>query len=547
MAYQETNVQSNQAQEFIELLLRRRWQILVPTAFFLAIGIAWSEFVPRKYDVRTVIELRQMQLPWMGQNDPQVITRDIKNAKVQLTSKNRIASVIADLQWDDFLSLTSKQLRTEYIARIQSEIKVSLLGGGKDSPSSFVTIKFADTNPERAEQFLNRLRDVFIEDVVERFRNQAREERDKLQDIVHEKELEYQNSERELAELKRNNDLSYTQPAPFRGQTREEEPVFRELTKRQSELSQVLHDLEINEATIADLEARFRDEPDRRQQVQREAGKSQREAIAEIDQQILAKKAEQDGIKPAHSRWQKAQSEIESLEEQRAALEQQSVAGVTEITFIGNEERDRIRTALNDAQITQVRLQAKAEYLRSEIESLQVRRDANIDAQRRVNELDNLVEQNRLAYNAAFQRYQSQRTFVELISGPEGNPFEVMEEAEAPRLPTSPSPWLIRIIGLILGLGFGISITLLGEFASTSFRTATDVARAMGVPVLGAVNDIVTQRDRRRQAFQRLAIGFSSAALIAMILWITWAWKQAPNLLDPTIVDAIEELRSQFR
>jgi len=547
VAYQEPSVQSNQAQEFIELLKRRKWQIVVPTAFFLAIGIAWSEFVPRKYDVMTVIELREMELPMMGENDPMVINRDVKNAKIQLTAKNRLAGVITDLQWDDFLSLSSPQLRTEYLNRIKSNIKVQYLGGGKGNPSSFLTIRFANTNPERAEQFLNRLRDVYIEDVVERVRNRAREERDKLQDIVHEKQLEYTNSERELAELKRNNELSYTQPAPFRGQTRDEEPVFRELTKRQGELGQVLHDLEVNQALIDDLEARYRDEPDRRQKIQQEAGESQRAAIAKIDQEILELKAQQDGIKPAHSRWQKAQAEIESLEEQRVALEQQAVAGVTEITFIDNDERERIRAQLNDAQVKQVRLQAQADYLESAIESLQVRRDSNIDAQRRVNELDNLVEQNRLAYNAAFQRYQNQRTFVELISGPEGNPFDVMEEAEAPRLPTSPNPWIIRIVGLILGLGVGLGSTILGEYASTGYRTATDVARGMGVPVLGAVNKIVTQRDKRRMALQRAAIGFSSAALIAMILWITWAWKQAPNLLDPTIVDAIEELRSQFR
>lgn len=548
MAGYQEQPQSGQTQELVELLRRRKWQILLPMLFMVSLGVAWAEIVPRKYDVRTMIELRQMVLPVMGQNmDPDVINRDVRNASIQLNAKARINAVLTDLQWDDFMAITDRQIRSEYINRIRKNIRVNFAGGGKDNPSAFLTIGFADTNPERAEQFLNRLRDIYIEDVVERVRNRAREERDKLQDLVQEKELEYQTSERELAELKRQYQLSVTQPAPGRGVPRDEEPIFVQLTQAQSQLENAVRDLEVQQALVESLRERYKAEPEQTQEVRREDAISVRKDIAQIDKDIIKQKRLQEGIRPAHSRWKKAQAEIERLEALRRDLEDQTLSGAVAVEYTENKERARLRVQISEAETEIARLQAAVDILRTQIDSLTIRRDANVEAQRRINELDNLVEQNREAYNRAYQRYQDQRTFVELISGVEGNPFEVLEEAEAPRLPTSPNPWLIRILGLILGLGLGVGVAALAEFGRNGFRTLHDVTRVMGVPVLGMVNRIVTRRESRRLALQRVTIAASCLMLVGVILWVTWAWKVRPSLLDPAIIEAIEGLRSNFR
>ncbi len=194
-----------------------------------------------------------------------------------------------------------------------------------------------------------------------------------------------------------------------------------------------------------------------------------------------------------------------------------------------------------------VQFQATVSTLRREIESLKIKRDTNLEAQRRINELDNLVAQNRESFNKVLQAYQDQRTFVERITGSEGNPFVVLEVAEAPRRPTSPNPWVIRILALMLGLGVGFGTALLGEYGKSGYRTIQDAGRGLSVPVLGAVNGIVTKGEARRRTMQRIAVGASSLVLIGMVLWITWAWRVKPNLLAPQVVQAIEDLRSQFR
>ena len=553
MAFQEQ--QSGSTQEFLEVLSRRKWQIILPTLLILSLGIAWAEFVPRKYEVQTIVELRSTGLVENEGTDGKAMLRSVQgSAEQQIRARNPIRDVIEKLQWDDYLSISgsdrasySKQLRTEYVDRVKERLVVQVKGGGKDNPSSFLYLRYSDTNAQRAEQFLNELRNQYIINVVERERNRAREERDSLQDLMNQKDQTYQDSERELADLKRQYQLSYTQPERNRGLSRDEDPTFQQLTRAEASLSQALQDLEVHQEVVADLKARFANEPEQRQKLKTDGDDLTQVQLLEIDEAILAEKQLQVGIRPPHSRYQKAEAEIARLESLRRDLEAQLDSGVAQVEYVENTERERLYQELQQHETKVVQFQATVSTLRREIESLKIKRDTNLEAQRRINELDNLVAQNRESFNKVLQAYQDQRTFVERITGSEGNPFVVLEVAEAPRRPTSPNPWVIRILALMLGLGVGFGTALLGEYGKSGYRTIQDAGRGLSVPVLGAVNGIVTKGEARRRTMQRIAVGASSLVLIGMVLWITWAWRVKPNLLAPQVVQAIEDLRSQFR
>ena len=105
------------------------------------------------------------------------------------------------------------------------------------------------------------------------------------------------------------------------------------------------------------------------------------------------------------------------------------------------------------------------------------------------------------------------------------------------------------IIGLaaFLGLGVGIGSALLAEYSRSCFRSVNDIARAMSVPVLGAVNLIETKMELRRKLLMRFAVGSSSIALIGSILVIAVIWQRQPNLLPTEVQEVIEDLRLNFR
>jgi len=63
------------------------------------------------------------------------------------------------------------------------------------------------------------------------------------------------------------------------------------------------------------------------------------------------------------------------------------------------------------------------------------------------------------------------------------------------------------------------------------------------VPVLGAIETIVTRRERRRRQANRAVAALSTAVIVGCIGWVTWMWATAPERLPIEVQTAIERLR----
>jgi hypothetical protein len=97
------------------------------------------------------------------------------------------------------------------------------------------------------------------------------------------------------------------------------------------------------------------------------------------------------------------------------------------------------------------------------------------------------------------------------------------------------------------GLALGIGLASLAEFARSSYRSVGELASVMSVPVLGAIDTIVTRRERRRLQLSRALAGLSTAMIVGTIGWITWLWHSSPDRLPLQLQDAIEQLRSALK
>jgi succinoglycan biosynthesis transport protein ExoP len=79
------------------------------------------------------------------------------------------------------------------------------------------------------------------------------------------------------------------------------------------------------------------------------------------------------------------------------------------------------------------------------------------------------------------------------ITGPmKTNNVRVLERAIVPSLPVRPKPVQNLLIGLSLGLGFGIGLAFLIEALDNTIKTQADVEQLLGTPVLGLVPIIGT-------------------------------------------------------
>lgn len=81
-------------------------------------------------------------------------------------------------------------------------------------------------------------------------------------------------------------------------------------------------------------------------------------------------------------------------------------------------------------------------------------------------------------------------------SAPARPRLSLLSPAQPPEAPSRPATWLLALIGVSAGLAVGLLAVLLAERIQQPVRDSLDLARAAGVPVLGALCEAGSQRSR---------------------------------------------------
>ena len=535
-----------QVQEFLEILKRRKWQILLPAGFVLSLGGAFAVIVPKKYLTTTQVELRELLLDADQRLAARAQTQGVaENAPQQIKSMRRITEVLDDLRWPDYLTL-GRVGQYEYRRRIQENITVQVPRKGRDVGSTFVTIEYRDINADRAQTFLRALRQAWIEQVVERERTRYDVEWRKLLERESDLDKEHLKITRELTDLRAGNDISPTQPTPGANQVRVEDPKILRYETNQRRMDELRVELETTEASLELARKQLaKTDPDipTKETVE---GVSFAVQIETLRSQQLAKEQDLDGIRPEHPRYRKTQRELEALDERIAELEMRQTSAEEQIRFEPNPAYLNLEESIASLELQaggleaeQVALQKAIEQNRADILRLNEAYGADRELSARLDSIQAAMAEIEIDLQRAKQRR-------DVVYGPAGNPFQITEEVEPPGTPSEPDPILILAFTVVLGLALGLGSALLGEFSKSCFRNTSDISRVLVVPVLGVVSPIVTRVQKRRQMLRRFAVGSMSLLLIGSVLFVTWAWVEEPTLLGDRMNESIETFRGLF-
>jgi succinoglycan biosynthesis transport protein ExoP len=535
-----------QLQELLAILRKRAWQIALPAVVVLACGISLAVLLPKEYKVQTIIEVRDAPLPLAGQGvSPDLLQQEVAVARIQIRARERVRRVIERLEWPDYLAL-QPQMQDLYLERVTAAINVIPVPA-KDRGSSFLTIEYTGRDSRRATDFVNTLRQTYTNEVLERFRNSARSALRTLEGQLVQAEFRLRDKERLATELKKKHGLSATQQAPGPGRQREEDPLYTQLVQQQRDLLAAETKLAAEKQARILLEDQWRSELPEVPQSSAIAGVQVNDALAKLEAQILLEREKQVGITPLHSSWKKAELEIERVERLKQGLLGTARPGGTEERLVPNVRRDDLQKQVQEKEVSIRELEATIASLKTSLEDLTRRHVERTEILREVADLDRQVKDETDAQSAIFQRVMSQKNFVELITRPESNPFELMADARPPLFPTSPNVLILIGAALAIGLVVGLAGALAAEFGRNAFRGVGDVSRSLAVPVLGAINRIVTRGEARSALLRRAVVGTSTLVLVGTILWVTWAYQVRPALLGPRVTRLIDDLRGEPR
>ena len=197
----------NQVQEVLGVLKKRRWQVILPAAFVLTFGVVFAVIVPKKYEVRTRVEIKESR----NERDalfrnPQLSAtgREINNAEHHIKNFVRVKKVI-DSQgalWDTYINLSDAG-RHDYLKTVIANLTVDVKQRLKNAGSTFVDITYTDVNGIRAERFLEALTYKWIQDVVQRDVDTLESERDILQNQVRAAERSWRELSQKFSDVTR--------------------------------------------------------------------------------------------------------------------------------------------------------------------------------------------------------------------------------------------------------------------------------------------------------------------------------------------------------
>lgn len=537
---------AGQVDEFIRILKRRKWLLIVPVVVIGSLGSFYAVVVPKKY----VSEMKVMVgnpgeagLVATGSSEEQGAV-----AKFSIRSTERVRSVLEGLAWDSYEVLGSQGKR-QYIRDLRDGLRVETPSMPKGARQQLVEISFKADSGDMAYDFVTQLFRSWKSEVLDSQKNQARNERDEIKKLLDDQRRELALKAQEIEDERTKWNIPPPRARGDGGYELSISPVFSEaeqLTQRILELEdaidQARNAVERERLRWArmPLEAPVGEKPKTPAQQEIEAVKKMIAGL-ELEQRT-------SGLHPRHSAYRRREKKIEELRGALRELEaDSSAAGLEPDAMVENVARldlwEKIlqdEDAIKQLEVDLTRVRERESDARGRAFQLNV-------AYSKIEQLISEVRELETRISTQAQKYDEAKRRVSKLSDSEGGNFEVLEKAEVPVEPTDPNPWVIAIGSIIVSLGLGLGIGVLKEYGKTVFRSPREIARILPHPVLGRVNTIRTRRERFQTFLVQATLASGSTAFLVSVAYVTWAYgANGGKGLTKPVIDAIESVREML-
>ncbi len=538
---------TSQVEEFVRVLKRRLWWILIPAGIITVIGVSYAIIVPKKYVARARVMVHDR--PATRSQGSTSITAEGRVAAHKLKAPQLIKAVLAGMPWQEYKELPTDSELNKYRKWVNKNITVSVPPMESKVQQQRVDISYSHTRADMAEQFLRALVSQWQEDVLSKHTRSLTEEREKLTvarvDLEKKRELIAET----LLALRRDNDIPPTMSDERGRPISQLAPAFEEVRQLKDRLrleTEAMNDrkdaLERSREDVAGMPNRVF----KRQSADREES-SEELLAAEADLTEVQAELAKGKYAPGHSKRRPLENRAAQLRKTIDRLrnlepEMEDLHNYGDV----NLEKDELANQI---------VRDEADLRRSEraVDAIQRRLDV---AKEKTVHLQGIYKEIGLEESKMVVVQEALQTTSDGLlkvgnkfltkGGPQGTPFEELLGVEASDEPTEPDAWMISLFSVVVGLGVGLALAVALEYSRNCFRSINDIAQAMEIPVLGAVNRIETRRQRHLKHIQKLVASICMLLTMGIVGFTLWAWALDPSLLKPSVVQSIDRLREML-
>ena len=546
---------SNQLLDLVRALKRRRYQVIVPALLISTVGIAFAVIVPKRYRVSTRIEISdrtRVEFDVRLKNPQEVaIRREASSAYDHLVNFTRVKSVIdRDLKsWPEYREATSEGERARFIRERILTRNLMAAPNNKDPKGGtiFIDVSYNDENRERAAKFLDDLTKDWLDEMRESDRSTLIQEAARLKEILDGQEKDQTEKEERLYALIEL--LGQDPTAPSGGNpdlAQRGDWTFRTLESARTDLAAI--ELELRTAEFEAQQAREHLEAEpavipKRVEIEADTPEEKIEKL-EAKKETLEERL--SNLRPSNSTYRRLKPELDEVEKELAELRALEPEATVQWKEEENPQLKELQLEVREKDDKVGQLQDQREALLARIAVLDQDTKARTQHHKHLEDMRNQVEEARLLSNETRREWQSRDKSLQMLdSSP--TPWRISQPPIPDSARTQPNPLLVSAMSVFGGLALGVGLALFSEFARSSYRSVGELAGVMSVPVLGAIDTIVTRRERRRLQLARAVAGVSTAVIVGTVGWITYLWHSSPERLPLEVQDAIERLRSALK
>lgn len=520
-------------QRYVDLVKRRRWQLIPISLLGLFVGGLVALLIPRFYVAETLLVHQPIPGEELRGEDPFGVI--VASAKLSIPLSARKAA--EQLKWEETQVLDPHQ-RTQFDKELMSRILA--IDSNPEQKRQFAQIRvfFRDRDGKRAASFLNTLVAVWIKSRVEDLRKPVEERRRQAKTSFDNWTHTVDKLREDKRTLEQRHNIDPTIDLAARRLASQARQLFaRDQAQKLAELAGALLGLERLVAELTDRLATLpaRVPPAVAQLVDQAKGNPR--AAAMLLRIELKRQEVESTWTPGTKEHKRAK---ETLEKWETLL--RDLLAPTELGgdgLVPNPEHEALAKELAKKTLERDVAKKQVENLRQAVEAERQRVEDLMAAWPTYEtKIDELAEAEAARKTARTELDRAEELLNKLDSKP---PVNVPDGAAAtvPPRPTDPSIWLVALVGCVLGLGAAIGLILLLDVLQGTFKTIEDVERALPVPVLGGMSHLETEEERRDLQKSRRRNSLIGLALLVLGGAVLLIYLVNPSALPSFVRDAL--------
>jgi len=484
-------------EDIIEIILRRRWWIIIPFCFTIIIGIILAFTLPKYYEAETLILI---QPPKVAVDYIQsVVSTDI-DSRLEAFSRQILSRSNLEKIMKDFNMYTVPKYGLIFvedkIADMRKKISVNLMR--RESPTKLgfgnayaFSISFRGKDPVKVMKITNALASSFIDENI-RFRQTEAigtstfldEELIPIRNELAAKEKvmkEYR--EKYMGELPEQLNSNLNMLTRIEEQLKGKETS---LLNEQNKMAMLID--QINEGALlfgqgVTVTSDGRIVSDFDKPISLEQAKAM---LSYLETRYTSKH-------PDIIRIKKVISDLEKTKQNNKNTSDTSQY----IPPNARMEVERIKVSINTLTTEIAKLKSQIRFYKERIENTPMREQELKSLERDYNNI-------RASYNMLLNKKLEAEVSVNMEKKQKGEKFQILDPAMLPEKPVFPNMKILFLLVLVAGPNIGLGLVFLLEYLDTSFRSPKDIESYVGFSVLATIPVIFDQKYKRRQRMNRV-------------------------------------------